>query len=127
MFIGYSLLHKEYRFYHPQTRKVFISRHVIFYEFILLYESSRTGLSANLARSYCTTFYEFLEHQYVHSLVVTPLDNSTECSIPPTFDCFHESSCMQQISPDLLQLGSSNMTPIFPLSVSNLRNQHLMQ
>ncbi|KAH0658088.1 hypothetical protein KY289_026836 [Solanum tuberosum] len=64
-------------------------------------------------------FHEFSEHQNGHSSVVTPPDNSTECSIPPTADFFHELSLMQPISSDLQQLGPSNTTPNSLVSVSN--------
>lgn len=46
VFIGYSLLHKGFRCYHPQSRKVFISQHVIFDELKLPYKSSSADLFA---------------------------------------------------------------------------------
>nr|XP_009767591.1 PREDICTED: uncharacterized protein LOC104218727 [Nicotiana sylvestris] len=55
----YSLLRKGYICYHPQSRKVFISRHVIFDELHLPYLSPTTDLNVDSSSSHFTTFREF--------------------------------------------------------------------
>lgn len=47
IFIGYNLLHKGYWCYHPESRRVYISRHVIFDESILPYSGSSPNEHAN--------------------------------------------------------------------------------
>ncbi|KAH0773730.1 hypothetical protein KY290_010867 [Solanum tuberosum] len=89
IFIGYSSLHKGYRCYHPQTRRVYVSRHVIFDELALPYvqtDKRNINVSPHLA-----TFLEFF------STVQNPdtsssdtitlgemLDNLTETIAPAT-------------------------------------------
>jgi len=103
----------------PANKESFYLKTCNFDEFVLPYVSTRTDLSADSDSSYFSMFHEFSEHQNGHSSVVTPPDNSTECSIPPTADFFHELSLMQPISSDLQQLGPSNTTPNSLVSVSN--------
>ena len=119
VFIGYNLLHKGFRCYHLQTRKVFISRHVIFDEFVLPYVSTRTDLSAYSDSSYFTTFLEFSEHKNGQSLVVTPLDNSTDCSALHHLIFFSWILSYAACLLYLQQLGSSNITQNSLVSVSN--------
>lgn len=74
---GYSLLHKGYRYYHPQTRKIFISRHVIFDELYLPHVSTSVDFSTEPNVSHFTTFREFL---WQNALQTQDEDSSRECS-----------------------------------------------
>ena len=48
VFIGYSPMHKGYRCYEPKTKRVYISRHVIFYEGKFLYKPAPQELVSTL-------------------------------------------------------------------------------
>ncbi|OIT03203.1 hypothetical protein A4A49_57448, partial [Nicotiana attenuata] len=56
VFIGYSLLHKGYRCYHPQSKRVLLSRHVIFDELHLPYVSPSVDLPAESQNPHFSTF-----------------------------------------------------------------------
>lgn len=57
VFVGYSSLHKGYRCYQPSTKKVFISRHVIFDEHLLPYvQPAQSSLNTS---THLATFLEF--------------------------------------------------------------------
>ncbi|XP_019239916.1 PREDICTED: uncharacterized protein LOC109219897 [Nicotiana attenuata] len=59
VFIGYSSLHKVYRCYHPPTRRVFISRHVVFDENTLPYVQLDAPLDSSSDSTRIATFDEF--------------------------------------------------------------------
>jgi len=61
IFIGYSLLHKGYRCYHPESRRVYISRHVIFDESTLPYSGSSPNVHADLSQFFTYTEVDTLQ------------------------------------------------------------------
>ena len=56
VFIGYSSLHKGYRCLNPMTKRVYISRHVIFYETIFLFSNKNKFVECMQEPSQLTTF-----------------------------------------------------------------------
>ena len=56
VFIGYNNLHKGYRCYHPSTRGVYISMHVVFDKKTLLYVSPKQSKTNIDISPYLTTF-----------------------------------------------------------------------
>ncbi|OIS99603.1 hypothetical protein A4A49_23651 [Nicotiana attenuata] len=64
VYIGYNSLHKGYRYYHPTTRKVFVSRHVVFDELTFPYvQENKTDNAPNDSRHMATFFGFFSESQ----------------------------------------------------------------
>ncbi|XXG53767.1 hypothetical protein AAC387_Pa03g1810 [Persea americana] len=63
LFIGYSSKHKGYRCYHPPTKKIYISRHVVFDENVLPYTNDASMSSSIQEPSSISTYYEFLKPQ----------------------------------------------------------------
>ncbi|OIT28917.1 hypothetical protein A4A49_65065, partial [Nicotiana attenuata] len=67
VFISYSSLHKGYKCYHPTTRKVFVSRHVVFDELALPYVQENKTDSAPNDFSHMAAFFEFFSESQTKS------------------------------------------------------------
>lgn len=61
IFVGYSTEHRGYRCCHPPTRKIFISRHVIFDESVLPYKNPSFLDCYQKENEHITTYYDFLK------------------------------------------------------------------
>lgn len=71
VFIGHSSLHKGYRCYHTQTKRVYVSRRIIYDELNMPYVQADQP-SCNLSSPYIATFLEFF------SIVQKKADNLGE-------------------------------------------------
>lgn len=95
VFVGYSSLHKAFRCYHPPSRKICISRHVVFDENVLPYTNPRSLFVSSQDEQSITTYKEVLDWQNSHDneLLQHLSSNATEgenSSYPHTKTCSTE-------------------------------------
>uniref|UniRef100_A0A2N9FTN5 Integrase catalytic domain-containing protein n=1 Tax=Fagus sylvatica TaxID=28930 RepID=A0A2N9FTN5_FAGSY len=83
IFIGYSPLHKGYRCLHPPTKRVYLSRHVVFDEGILPYTDPRALFSSTSTDGSISTYAECVTG-FLSSPQVNQPHTFTESSTPIT-------------------------------------------
>lgn len=65
VFIGYNPIHKGFRPYHPPSRKVLVSRHVVFYEKTFSYNNPGSLFSPSQNKASITTYVEYSQWHHL--------------------------------------------------------------
>uniref|UniRef100_A0A2N9HMZ2 Integrase catalytic domain-containing protein n=1 Tax=Fagus sylvatica TaxID=28930 RepID=A0A2N9HMZ2_FAGSY len=139
IFIGYSPLHKGYRCLHPPTKRVYLSRHVVFDEGILPYTDPRALFSSTSTDGSISTYAKCVTG-FLSSPQVNQPHTFTESSTPittvpatqdqPPYQRQHtilisaehttiRMSHLSRIHKALLYHPWSNLGPVLPIALSS--------
>jgi hypothetical protein len=67
IFVGYSEKHKAYKCFHPTSKKIFISRHVVFDELIFPYKPIKKSCKTANQPQVISIFDSWLPHTNISS------------------------------------------------------------
>jgi|UniRef100_A0A2N9IT17 hypothetical protein len=121
IFIGYSPLHKGYRCLHPPTKRVYLSRHVVFDEGILPYTDPRALFSSTSTDGSISTYAECVTGFLSSSQVNQPYTSTEFSTLITTVPASSTSSLFDTPPPNSSHVPSqpsepSSSVPSTPLS-----------
>uniref|UniRef100_A0A2N9I9N7 CCHC-type domain-containing protein n=1 Tax=Fagus sylvatica TaxID=28930 RepID=A0A2N9I9N7_FAGSY len=124
IFLGYSPIHKGYRCLHPPTKRVYLSRHVVFDEDIFPYADPRSLFSSTSTNGQFSTYAECI-NGFLSSSTPNQSHGATSSFSAPTPDKLpgilpspephNSSSPVPPISPPMMPFMVSPTTNSIPL------------